>query len=488
MASRSVDIAIIGAGTAGLGAYRAARAYTDKVLLIEGGAHGTTCARVGCMPSKLLIAAAEHAHLAHHNGVFGVDYDAPRIDGSAVMGRVRRERDRFVGFVLASVDEFPEHHKLQGQATFTGPNTLAVAGADSVTHEIRAQRIVIATGSRPHTPELLHGATDRLLTNDSLFELPTLPSSVAVFGPGVIGLELGQALARLGTRVTLFGRSGGLGILQHPDVRDYAIEHFKREFYLDPRAQVQALRRTDAGVEIDYAHRERGPVTECFEYVLAATGRRPNIDQLNLAASGLALDTRGLPERDRYTGQCGLSSIFMAGDVSDDIPLLHEAADEGRIAGDNAGRSLTDSADLRAGQRRTPISVVFSDPQMASVGTGYRALEDTCPGSFATGSASFENQGRARVIDKNHGLIKVFGEHGTGLLLGAEMFGPAAEHIAHQLAWVMQMRMTVNDVLALPFYHPVIEEGVRTALRDLSRQLHLGPAPVQRCLDCGPGA
>ena len=116
MKTRQVDIAIIGAGTAGLVAYREARKYTDSLVLIEGGHHGTTCARVGCMPSKLLIAAAEHAHRFHHNGVFGVDYQPPKIDGAAVLKRVRDERDRFVSFVLDSVNEFPAEHKLQGCA------------------------------------------------------------------------------------------------------------------------------------------------------------------------------------------------------------------------------------------------------------------------------------------------------------------------------------------------------------------------------------
>jgi len=88
----------------------------------------------------------------------------------------------------------------------------------------------------------------------------------------------------------------------------------------------------------------------------------------------------------------------------------------------------------------------------------------------------------------NHGLLKLYGEQGTGLLLGAEMFGPAAEHIGHLLSWAIQKRMTVSEILELPFYHPVIEEGVRTALRDLNERLHIGPEMVERSLDCGPGA
>ena len=168
------------------------------------------------------------------------------------------------------------------------------------------------------------------------------------------------------------------------------------------------------------------------------------------------------------------------------LPLLHEAADQGKIAGDNAGRF----DDAVPGLRRTSISVVFSDPQIAMVGASYRQLEQkygNCQ-CFATGEVSFEDQGRSRVMLKNKGMLRVYAEQGTGLFLGAEMFGPAAEHIAHLLSWAVQSKMTVAQMLDMPFYHPVIEEGVRTALRDLNAQLHLGPEIISHCIECGPGA
>ena len=144
-----VDVAVIGGGTAGLGAYRAAKAHTPSVVLIEGGPYGTTCARVGCMPSKLLIAAAEAVHHIHQAPGFGVHPQGEiHIDGREVMARVKRERDRFVGFVLEGVDSIPAEEKIQGYARFVDPHTLMV---DDHT-EIQAKRIVIATGSRPSWP------------------------------------------------------------------------------------------------------------------------------------------------------------------------------------------------------------------------------------------------------------------------------------------------------------------------------------------------
>lgn len=480
MEKRKVDVAIIGAGTAGMGAYRAARAHTDSIVLIEGGPFGTTCARVGCMPSKLLIAASEAAHDMKQAELFGVYPGDIRIDGKAVMDRVRRERDRFVGFVLEAVESFPEEHRLEGHARFLDAHRIQVGD----THQIEADRIIIATGSRPNIPRMLKGAGDRLIVNDDVFSFDDLPESVAVFGPGVIGLELGQALSRLGVRVRMFGASGGLGALRDEKIRDYALDVFNQEFPLDPAAKVSAVERTADGVSVTFEDKARGKVTETFDYLLAATGRRPNVGDLDLQNTSLELDDQGLPAFDRHTLRCGDSHIFMGGDANNDLPLLHEAADEGRIAGENAGRY----PEVRAGLRRAPLAIVFTDPQIAAVGMNIQQAHDHCGGCFEVGEVSFEGQGRSRVLGKNKGLLRVYGERGSGLFLGAEMFGPSAEHLAHLLAWSVQNRMTVSAMLDMPFYHPVIEEGLRTALRDLNRRLQMGPATVERCMDCGPGA
>jgi dihydrolipoamide dehydrogenase len=475
-----VDVAIVGAGTAGMGAYRAALAQTDSVLLIEGGVYGTTCARVGCMPSKLLIAAAEAAHQARHAAPFGVKVQGVTVDGTAVMARLQRERNRFVGFVLETVESIAPGDRLTAKVSFQDANTLVTEQGQS----IQAKRIVIASGSIPVLPPVLKELSARLLTNKNVFDLPTLPTRLAVFGPGILGMELAQAMSRLGVDVKVFGVGGGIAGIHDAAIRDYANKVFNEEFYLDASAQVKSVKESTTGVEVNYLHRDGGWQTEQFDYVLAATGRAPDIAGLALENTGLRLNELGIPLFDRFTLQCGDSSIFIAGDASNDVPLLHEAADQGRIAGENAGRY----PDIRPGLRRTPLAVVFTDPQIASVGLDLIQLNRHFKDRFAEGLVSFEDQGRSRVMLLNKGILKVYGEHGSGLFLGAEMFGPAAEHIGHLLAWAAQQRMTVSSMLEMPFYHPVIEEGLRTALRDLNHKLHIGPQVIERCIDCGPGA
>jgi dihydrolipoamide dehydrogenase len=455
------DVAIIGAGSAGLPAYRAARAAGASAILIEGGPHGTTCARVGCMPSKLLIAAAEAAHAAQHTAPFGVHVDGViRIDGREVMQRVKSERDRLVGFVLDSVEAIPANDKLTGYAHFIDDGLLQVGDRTRV----RARSVVIATGSSPVIPPMYRALGDRVIINDDVFEWSDLPRKIAVVGAGVIGLELGQALAHLGVDVTVIGARGRVGPLTDPAIKAYAERTFQDSFRFEAQAEVEAVSRVGNEVQIRFRTGNGEQVEDTFEYVLVTAGRKPNFDRLALHNTSLTLDNKGMPVYDPRTLQVGTQPVFIAGDANGVLPLLHEAADEGRVAGTNAAR-FPDIAPLT---RRAPISVLFSHPGIAMVGARHVDLE---PGTFVTGEVSFENQGRSRVMLKNRGLMHVYVDKASRQFVGAEWMGPDAEHIAHLLAWALQMKLTVDAMLEMPFYHPVVEEGLRTALRDAAAAL-----------------
>ena len=465
-----VHIAIIGAGTAGISAYTAARKQTNSLILLEGGHHGTTCARVGCMPSKLLIAAAEAAHQMELAPNLGVTAKAGiEIDGEQVMHRLKSERDRFVSFAVADVDNLPAEHRLDEFAHFTGPNTLETSSGKKIT----ARNIIIATGSSTFIPENFKAAEDRLITNDDVFSWNDLPKSIAVFGPGVIGLELSQALSRLGVRVSLFGRGGALGPIQDEKVREVALANFKQEFNLCTKAEVSSIKRVEAGVEVIYTDPEGATHTEVYDYLLAATGRRPNLDKLNLAATGLKLDERGQPEFNPETSQAinadgSQSHIFIAGDVAAFRPLLHEANDEGF----NAGTNAANWPEVKPRSRRTPLAVVFTEPQIGFAGASLPQLEaEYGADKIAIGEVDFTRQGRARVMQQNQGLIRFYAHKDNGKLLGAEIFTPRAEHFAHLLAWSIQQGLSLAELLEMPFYHPVMEEGLRSGLRNTLNQI-----------------
>jgi dihydrolipoamide dehydrogenase len=483
MQVRQVDVAVIGAGTAGLNARRQVEKDGRTALLIESGPYGTLCARIGCMPSKLLIAAADAVHEVAGAGRFGIRVpDGVAVDGSAVLARVRRERDRFVGFVVRDTEAIPAPQRLRGRARFVGPGALEVTPEDGEAPlRVEARAVVIATGSEPVVPEPFAAIREHVMVNDDVFELADLPESLAVIGTGIIGLELGQALARLGVRTAFFNPRVSLGPFSDPELQRVTREVLGAELPLHLRARVLDARPEAGGVRLRWQAADGTEHEQAFERVLVAAGRRPQLGDLALDLAGVVLDARGRPAWDPTTTQIDGAPIFLAGDASGHRPLLHEAADEGRIAGANAAAWPS----VRAHERRVHLAIAFTDPQMAIVGAPWRMLD---LGAVEIGEVSYADQGRARVAGRNQGLVRLYARRQGCQLIGAEMFGPRVEHMAHLLAWAVQEGMTVQHVLRMPFYHPVFEEGLRTGLRNLAAKLRVtGDCPCEDLADA-PGA
>lgn len=448
------DVVIIGAGSAGLSALREVRKRTDNFILINEGPWGTTCARVGCMPSKLLIEAANAFHRRISFNEFGITgADQLGVDHKRVLQRVRRLRDDFVTSTLGATRELGEQ-AISGRAHILSPHQVMVNG-----EKFHTRKIIIATGSRPVIPESWQSLGKRLLTTDTLFELDTLPERIAVIGMGPVGLEMAQALSRLGVRVSGFGSGRMIGGITDPLINQTAVTLLSEEFplYLGTRADISV------GTDSDVITVHSGDIRIEVDSVLAALGRRPNIDDINLEALGVPLDERGLPPINPDTLQIADLPVFLAGDVNQRAPLLHEAADDGHIAGLNATREK-----LVCFKRRVPLAIVFSDPNIAVVGKSFQSLEHE---DIRMGEVDFSRQGRARSAQSNRGVLRVYAAANSGRLLGAEMCVPAGEHFAHLLALAIDQSLSVWDLLRLPFYHPVLEEGLRTALRNLASEL-----------------
>ncbi|MGG4774690.1 dihydrolipoyl dehydrogenase [Paenalcaligenes sp. Me52] len=453
----NVDVAIIGAGTAGMTAYRQVLRRGKTAVLIEDSHYGTTCARVGCMPSKLLISAADHRHAIDEAPKFGINVDTTtvEVDGVAVMDRVKRERDRFVSFVVSDVEGFDADTKLWGTARFIDTNTLEVGDHS----QVKAKAFVIATGTSPRTPAALKSLGDKLLTTDEIFYWNDLPKSIAILGTGVIGMEIGQALHRLGVKVTIINRSQRIAGIQDPKVAENARSVFAEEMDIRFNTQIQHAERQGNDVQLTLQDEQGVESLLTVECVLNAAGRQPNVEKLNLAAAGVTEDAKGKLSFNEQTLQVENKPIFLAGDVNGLHPILHEAADDGRIAADNA---VNWPIAPQAPARRCPMKVVFSNPQVMSVGLAFSQL----PADVRIGEVSFTNQGRSRVMLENKGMLRVYADKNSDVFLGAEMVGPSAEHLAHLLAWSAQQQLTIKEMLGMPFYHPVVEEGLRTALRN----------------------
>ncbi|WP_342151154.1 dihydrolipoyl dehydrogenase [Methylorubrum sp. SB2] len=445
------DVAVIGAGTAGIAAHRAALKEGARSVLIEQGPGGTTCARVGCMPSKLLISAAEAAHAARHADVFGVRVEGVRVDGPAVLKRMRHFRDDFVGSVFQGLDDLPADTRLTGRAVFEGPETLRI---DDHTR-LRFKVAVIATGSSPSVPKPLRDLGDRVLTTDTVFEIEDLPDSLAVLGAGPVGLELAQAMARLGVRVSVFDPGDSLGGLRDPDLSRAGREIFSQAFDLRLGTEVEAGEPDGEGVRLSW----KGGSGH-FTRVLSAAGRPPNVHGLGLGETGATLDERGSPAFDPRSQRCEGTALFIAGDANADRPILHEASRQGRIAGRNAAR-LAAGEGVERPERWVMLAMVFSQPQIASIGGGFDG-----EAGHRVGRVDFCDQGRARVMDRAQGGIRLYAEP-DGRLVGAEMIGPEVEHLAHLVAHAVQDGLDAKTFRDRPFYHPTLEEALDTALANL---------------------
>ena len=456
---RDVDVAIIGAGTAGLSAYRAVKESGHSVVLIDHGPLGTMCARVGCMPSKAMLHAA--MRWSTTDRLAGWD------DGTAAAARdrlwrdVREMRDQLAGGTADSTREDVGADLVMGRARFAAADLLVV---DDL--HIRARGFIVATGSHPNLPEAFRQLGDLALTTDTLFELDTLPASVGVVGLGNVGVEIGLALARFGLSTAGFDEQHSVGGAKDPAIARRAVERLGRELPMTTGVEVRAD-VVDGRVRLRWREEsERGGGTRdeqhaTFDRVLVALGRSPNLADLDLAAAGIVWPDGQPAPIDPGTLRLGDSSIFVVGDAAPLHPLQHEAVDDGCIATRNVLALLSGSEPLRAA-RRTPLSIVFTDPDLAQVGIHHPELDDA---ATLVAEAGGDSNGRSKLLGEETNLVRLYVDRGSRRIVGASMCTTHGEHLAHLVAFAIGRELTVDELLAAPFYHPTIEELLQEALK-----------------------
>lgn len=456
-----LDLIIIGAGSAGISAYKEARKYTHNLRIINDGAWDTTCARVGCMPSKILVSTANRLHDAHHADRVGLNLQI-EADTSRVMTHVQALRDRFTRSVIRDVDSWNPEHKISGKAKFINANTIEVNG-----EQLQAKAFILAVGSTPRFDQDDQKALgDRLISTDDIFELPDLPKRLAVIGSGAIAIELSQAMHNLGVEVTTFARSRHVGILSSDNLQNIAQAHISQQLSILFETLPSSMSRDGDEVVIDYQDQQGQAQTIRVDYVLSAIGRNSLLSTLDLYKVDASFtDVKKLPIHDD-TKQLGDYPMFVVGDAFSKNPIQHIASYTGKHVVSNA----LNYPQVEALPKLSPLAIVFSNPQMAIAGQSKKELEQRNI-VFITGFQSFENQGRARTLGKNYGGIEVYIEKSSQRLLGAELFMDSAEHLAHMLSWMIAEQVTLEDILDRPYYHPTLEEGLRSALKHARRQL-----------------
>tara|TARA_Y100000034_G_scaffold136985_1_gene218016 strand:- start:21280 stop:22707 length:1428 start_codon:yes stop_codon:yes gene_type:complete len=453
---KEFDVIIIGAGTAGLSARREVAKKTDNYIVVDDGPLGTTCARVGCMPSKVLIQVANDYDRIFKLEELGIHEGGNLIlNKKKVMAHTRKLRDRFVKSVNLGMEEWIDTHLVRKRAAIIDKNTLDLEG-----EIVKAKKIIIATGSSPIFPKAWRPYKDYMISTNDFFELEDLPDRVAVIGLGVIGAELGQALSKLEVKTYGFTIGKSVGGLTDPKIQEYAISSLKKNFENISFSGVDSFDITKTGIIV----KSKGFEVEVDKIILSL-GRSPN---LNLGLDNLGYKQGEVPEFDIGTFQLKkYENIFLVGDVNNEYPILHQAADEGKIAGYNSVNPT------KCFQKRVNLAITFSDPNIAIVGKNYDYLVKNNI-DFSTGKVSYEGQGRAIVKLKEEGLMHIYASNISGKILGAEFIAPEGDHLAHLLAWAIDNQMTAGDALNQTYYHPVLEEGIRTAFRNLYEKIYGG--------------
>lgn len=452
--TRTVDTVIIGAGTAGLYALRYIKRRTKDYLLVNAGAYGTTCARIGCMPSKALIGIADRYHDIRQVQKRGLlRGELPPLDRDRVFEEVRRIRNNLSAGIIRRMEKLREAGKrIDGAPRFLDAETIEVNG-----EKIIAGRFIVATGSSPVLPGAWKKLGDRVISTDRIFEIRRVPDSLVVVGLGAIGLEIGQAFARLGVSVTGVEMTEFLASLTDPGISRMVQKEFSREMTIITGHRARIEEGPSGGLTVS-----AGETRVDAGMVLAALGRKPNLEGLDIGKTGAELDERGIPRFDPRTMKVPGTRLYLAGDVTGREMMMHAARREGEIAGYHAWKGTAPDV-----QPLPSLAATFSDPNIVQVGrTAFEGDE-----SVVSGADDFAGNGRARVMGKTAGRVQIFARRESGIILGAVMAGPEAEHLGSLVSLAVQRGMTARELNSIPYYHPTIEETLQDALEDLMKKL-----------------
>ncbi len=454
------DLAVIGAGSAGFSAAITAAEAGARVILIGQGTIGGTCVNTGCIPSKALIRAAEAVHGARHAMRFaGIAASARLTDWGAVIGQkqqlVEELRRGKYSDILPAYDTI---RYVQGRAVFAANGHLEVDG-----RRIRAAKIIIATGSRPALPSITGIGTVPFLTSTTALELPELPASLLIIGAGYIGVELAQLFARFGVRVTLVSRHGLLPEAE-PEISDALTGFFTGEgIRVVSGISYERIGHSDDGIVL-HVNGEQGKQVFLAERVLIATGRRPNSDGMNLEAAGIDTSAAGGITVDAHM-RTSREDVFAAGDVTGRDPFVYMAAYGARIAAENA----VTGAGLAYDNTVMP-AVVFTDPQVASVGLGEAAAR--AGGTpVRTSVLPLASVPRALAARDTRGLIKLVADAGNGRLLGAHIIAPEGADTVQSAALAIRAAMTCAELGAMVFPYLTTVEGLKLAAQTFDRDV-----------------
>jgi len=441
------DTLVVGAGPGGYVAAIRAAQLGQKVTIVEKATLGGVCLNVGCIPSKALISAGHRFENAKHSEDMGIKAENVTLDFS----KVQEFKAGVVKKLTGGVEGLLKGNKIdivRGEAYFVDANTIRVMDENSA-QTYTFKNAIIATGSRPiEIPAFKY--TKRVLDSTGALNLQELPKSIVVIGGGYIGTELGGAYASFGTKVTIL--EGADEILNGFEKQMSALVKRnlkKKGAEIITKALAKGVEETETGVTVTYEAKGEEQKVEA-DYVFVMVGRKPNTDELGLEQVGIEMTDRGVIKIDK---QCrtNVNNIYAIGDIVEGPPLAHKASYEGKIAAEAIAGHPSEIDYLAI------PAVVFSDPELASVGYSEKQAKDEGLDIIAA-KFPFAANGRALSLNQTDGFLKLITRKEDGIVIGAQIAGPNASDMIAELGLAIEAGMTAEDLAMTIHAHPTLGE------------------------------
>ena len=454
MNTEKYDLIIVGAGSGNM--IPVPEMDSWRLAIVEPDKFGGTCLNRGCIPSKMLLYAAEVAETARRGAQLGVRHSLERIDWQRLVGRVWEKIDPIAEAGAQFRRSQPNVTVYDSPAHFVEPYVL-----ETGRHRITAERIVLGAGARPVVPDIPGMNDIPFHTSDSIMHLATQPFSLLILGGGYIGVEMAHFFGSLGTHITVTDHGGALIKRQDDDIAQAFTRIFERRYDVLLRAHVTGVSSEDAHIVVQLEVDGR-PRTIRVDTVLVASGRRPNSDRLNVAAAGIEVDDRGRVLTDDGM-ETSVPGIFAFGDLASRHPLKHIANAEARAI-----------AEHLVGGTKRPVdydgvpNAVFSSPQVASAGLTERdARRQGRP--YMAARRQYADTAYGWAMEDSDGFVKLVADPDSRLLLGAHIMGAHASLLIQPLVQGMKYGQTIDEMARTIYIHPALTEVVEQALLEFPR-------------------
>ena len=459
------DVTVIGSGPGGyVAAIRAAQLGFKTAIIEKYPTMGGTCLNVGCIPSKALLDSSEHFHNAVHNFAgHGILVESPKAD----IARMVERKNEVVDQTTKGIQFLMDKNKVtvyQGVGSFEDATHVKVTKEDGASEVLETKYVIIATGSKPSSLPFINIDKERIITSTEALNLKEIPKKFLVIGGGVIGLELGSVMLRLGSEVTVIefmdkiipGMDGALSKELQKVLK-------KQGMKFELSTAVSAVERNGDTVKVSAKNKKGEEVSFDGDYVLVSVGRRPYTDGLALEKAGVERDERGKVKVNEHL-QTNVQNIYAIGDVIQGAMLAHKASEEGVLVAEQlAGQKPHINYNLIPG-------VVYTWPEVAGVGKTEEQLKAEGV-DIKVGNFPMRALGRSRASGDIDGFIKIIADEKTDEVLGVHMIGARAADMIAAAVTAMEFRASAEDIARMSHAHPTFAEAIKEAALDATAKI-----------------